>query len=477
MSGIGTVTAGLAGQPVVSVPSLDSAVGEQSDALNDSLDRLLDGFDTLNIAVSAAGDTLTCDLRAVNDRLGRVISAVCALTASPDAGGSDTIFADVSRDQAEQWLQEQGDGCLVNAANTGEVKGDSRAGGIVGSLANELDTDPAAHWQQQGDGSTLSAEVQLCLIVLDCRNSGTVTARKAEAGGIAGRMDFGYTADCENTGDVTGASQVGGVAGRSAGVLESCWVRCALTGGEEVGGVAGYGGEINNCRTMVELLPGEDTQAIRYAGTIAGRAASNAALADNQYVHESLGAVDGVTRAAQALPANFESLAAGPDAPDGFARLELTFTADGKTVATVTFRYGEGVTSLPAVPQKDGYVGSGRTWITPILRTVRQWKPNTFLMHLPWLMTAARHHKFWWMEASAHRPKSRSPPPKPAFPTPTGGPTAASPIRSPSPIRYSARRTALYTSASPTPPPDTPSGYSRTIPGSNKGLRWTAAIF
>ena len=140
-----------------------------------------------------------------------------ALTASPDAGGSDTIFVDISRDQAEQRLQEQGDGCLVNAANTGEVKGDSRAGGIVGSLANELDTDPAAHWQQQGDGSTLSAEVQLCLIVLDCRNSGTVTARKAEAGGIAGRMDFGYTADCENTGDVTGASQVGGVAGRSAG--------------------------------------------------------------------------------------------------------------------------------------------------------------------------------------------------------------------------------------------------------------------
>ena len=243
VSGIGTVTAGLAGQPVVSVPSLDSAVGEQSDALNDSLDRLLDGFDTLNIAVSAAGDTLTCDLRAVNDRLGRVISAVRALTASPDAGGSDTIFVDVSLDQAEQRLQEQGDGCLVNAANTGEVKGDSRAGGIVGSLANELDTDPAAHWQQQGDGSTLSAEVQLCLIVLDCRNSGTVTARKAEAGGIAGRMDFGYTADCENTGDVTGASQVGGVAGSSAGVLESCWVRCALTGSEEVGGVAGYGGE------------------------------------------------------------------------------------------------------------------------------------------------------------------------------------------------------------------------------------------
>ena len=64
-----------------------------------------------------------------------------------------------------------------------------------------------------------------------------------------------------------------------------------------------------------------------------------------------------MTRAAEALPASFEALASDPAAPDGFARLALTFVADGRAVATVTFRYGEGVTSLPAVPQKDGYVG------------------------------------------------------------------------------------------------------------------------
>lgn len=354
VSGMESVTTGLAGQPTVTVSPLDSAVGAQGDALNASLGTLLDGFAALNTAVTTASDTAVQDLRAVNDQLGRVVDAARALTDDPRG---QTLFADLSREQAEQQLAEQGDGCLANAGNSGDVTGQNRVGGIVGSLTSELDTDPEGHWQQDGDGSALSAEVQLRLIVLDCHNSGTVTADKEEAGGIAGRMDFGYTAGCENGGDVTGTTAVGGVVGHGEGIVEDCWVRCALQGTQEVGGVAGYGKEINRCRTMVELLPAEEGQPLRYAGTIAGRLDEDAALADNRYIHDSLGAVDGVTRAAQALPAGFEELAADPDAPDDFARLELTFVADGQTVATVTFRYGEGVTSLPAVPQKDGYVG------------------------------------------------------------------------------------------------------------------------
>lgn len=333
-------------------PALSSAAGEGSDAL----DGLLDDFDALNASLHGASDTLIDDLQAVNDRLGRVADQVQVLTDATETA-EEAVFVDVSREQAGQMLQSRSSGCLVNAANTGAVTGESRVGGIVGSLSGELDTDPAGHWQQQGEGSALSAEVQLRLIVLDSRNSGPVTAKKTEAGGIAGQMDFGYSAGCENTGDVTGSSQVGGIAGRSAGILQGCWARCVLTGSEEVGGIAGYGGEINDCRTVVELLPDEDGQTIRYAGTIAGRVAEDAELAGNRYVHETLGAVDGVTRAAQALPASFETLASDPDAPDGFAQLELTFVADGETVATVPFRYGEGVTSLPAVPQKDGYLG------------------------------------------------------------------------------------------------------------------------
>lgn len=358
ISGMETVTAGLAGQPAVTVRPLDSAVGEQGDALNASLDTLMDGFAALNTAMTAAGDAALQDLRAVNDRLGRVVDAARALTHEASTGNDRTLITDLSREQARQQLADQGDGCLANAGNGGAVSGESRVGGIVGSLANELDTDPESHWQQQGEGSALSAEVQLRLILLDCRNNGAVTASKEDAGGIAGRMEFGYTAGCENNGDVTGTTAVGGIAGHTDGIVEDCWARCALQGSQQVGGVAGYGGaEINGCRTMVELLPAEADQTIAYAGTIAGQAGPDAALADNRYVHDSLGAVDGVTRSAQALPAGFEELADDPDAPDGFARLELTFVAEGKTVATDPFRYGEGVTSLPAVPQKDGYVG------------------------------------------------------------------------------------------------------------------------
>lgn len=354
VTGINEITTGLAGQSTVRVSSLDSAVGEKGDALDASLSALLDGFSSLNTVVNAAGDTLTADLRAVNAQMGRVVDAMRGLT---DGTTGEDRFADVSREQAEQQLQDRADGCLVNAANSGAVTGDSRVGGIAGSLANELDTDPEGHWQQEGSGSALTAEVQLRLILLDCRNTGTVTAKKEAAGGVVGRMDFGYAAGCENCGDVTGSDTVGGVAGRNRGVLENCWVRCALTGGSYVGGIAGEGSDIRDCRTMVELLPAEEGTPIDYAGTIAGKAEEDAVLTGNRYISDSLGAVDGVTRAAQALPADFETLASDPAAPDGFARLELTFVADGKTVATVYFRYGEGVDALPAVPAKSGYIG------------------------------------------------------------------------------------------------------------------------
>ena len=46
-----------------------------------------------------------------------------------------------------------------------------------------------------------------------------------------------------------------------------------------------------------------------------------------------------------------------PEARDELSALsvELTFTADGQTVAVIPFRYGEGIDSLPEIPVKKGY--------------------------------------------------------------------------------------------------------------------------
>lgn len=348
LSGIGSVLSGLTGQPSVTVPSLSGAVSEEGDALDASLDALISGFSALNTTLNSVSGTVLDDLRAVNAQLGRVVDAVRDLT--DGAGDEEDILVDVSREQA----QKQAEGSIVNAANTGAVEGDSRVGGIAGSLAVELDADPEGHWEYDEDKSVLNATVQLRLVLLDCQNTGAVTAKKDNAGGIAGLMDFGYAAGCENYGDVesTDGSYVGGIAGDTEGILEDCWARCALAGSEYVGGAAGRGSQIENCRTMVEITAGDS-----YTGAIAGTVQSDGLLSGNYYVNDSLGAVDGVSRAAQATPAAFETLAADSATPSRFAQLELTFVADGETVAVLPFRYGEGVASLPAVPSKNGCIG------------------------------------------------------------------------------------------------------------------------
>ena len=47
-------------------------------------------------------------------------------------------------------------------------------------------------------------------------------------------------------------------------------------------------------------------------------------------------------------------LCTAENAPKSFAQLELTFRADGKTVAVVPFQYGRGIDSLPEIPAKKG---------------------------------------------------------------------------------------------------------------------------
>ena len=51
----------------------------------------------------------------------------------------------------------------------------------------------------------------------------------------------------------------------------------------------------------------------------------------------------------------FSALCAAGGAPELFTRLELTFTADGQTVAVIPFQYGEGIDALPEIPAKKGY--------------------------------------------------------------------------------------------------------------------------
>ena len=75
----------------------------------------------------------------------------------------------------------------------------------------------------------------------------------------------------------------------------------------------------------------------------------------NSFVHESMGAVDGISYNGRATPITYEQLLSVPELPDEFRTLTLRFVADGETVKELSFRYGESVdkSEIPAVPEKD----------------------------------------------------------------------------------------------------------------------------
>ena len=82
---------------------------------------------------------------------------------------------------------------------------------------------------------------------------------------------------------------------------------------------------------------------------------SNGTVSGNTFTSENLGALDGISYAGKAEPVDFDSLCSTEGVPELFSQLELTFVADGITVAVVPFQYGEGIESLPEIPAKKGY--------------------------------------------------------------------------------------------------------------------------
>lgn len=87
---------------------------------------------------------------------------------------------------------------------------------------------------------------------------------------------------------------------------------------------------------------------------MAGDVDADAAVSDNTFTSERLGALDGISYAGHAEPVDFDTLCTTPGVPESFSRLELTFVADGVVVEVVPFQYGEGIDVLPEIPAKKG---------------------------------------------------------------------------------------------------------------------------
>lgn len=337
----------LSEKPAISIRPVGSALQQKGDALGDVFSGLIDDGDALRQSVEDAADTLMDNLDAISDQFGVITDLLRDILDGEDETDDEDRFEDVS-DQEDGTTDT---GTVSNVRNTGTVEGDVNVAGIVGSMAIEYDFDPEDDLTEEGDRS-LDFRYQTRAVVRSSVNTGTVTGKQDYAGGVVGRMDLGRVSGCENYGTVasTNGDYTGGIAGASWGTVRGCWSKCHLSGTDYIGGIAGLAATVTDCHALTAIDEGAS-----YLGAVAGDADADGTLSGNTFTGDGLGAVDGISYAGKAEPVPFETLCATAGAPDKFSELELTFVADGGTVAVVPFQYGQGLDALPDIPAKPGY--------------------------------------------------------------------------------------------------------------------------
>ena len=356
LDGLSDITTELSEKEKIEIPSASTMFGEDPDAFFTKTDVLSDAIESLRDSIGDKKDDLYDELDALQAEMRSLRDILKRAYDDSVRADDDGFVEDISDDGGE----EEARGRVANCKNAGEVSGDINVGGIVGSLAIEYDFDPEDDIKNSGDRTLKYTYKTKCTIVR-CKNEAEVAAKKHNAGGIAGLMDFGSVYLCENRGSVatTDGDCTGGIAGKSSGTVRKSMAVCSLDGGDYVGGIVGRGQTVSDCLALVHV-----GDAGRYVGSVAGDAETGD-LAHNRFVGKTLGGIDDVSYTDVAEETDIDTFCeAAKQMLDADVTFALTFVCEDKIVAVVPFVYGEAIseTLIPAVPAKDGYYGRWDTY-------------------------------------------------------------------------------------------------------------------
>ena len=329
------------------------------DALSDPQDPLaaITGFGSrlkdLNNSASGSVDTVADDLRDINSKFNEVSNTVLAAISA--AGNPASVISDGSQGNIDKITLGKTSACT----NSGAVSGDVNTGGIAGSIAIEYELDPEDDVSADLDGE-YRRQYEYRAVVQQCANTGAVSAKRSNTGGIAGRMDLGLIISCESYGSVESdsGSCVGGIAGLTAATVRSSYAKCTLSGKKYVGGIVGSGvaeksdgsaSTVTGCWSLVDI-----TDCQQYEGAVSG--ADTGTFTDNYFVSDTLAGINRQSFAGRAEPVSFDTLAAAESMPGGMTTFTLSFVSDGKVLTSRTFSYGASFDSsvYPPLPEKDG---------------------------------------------------------------------------------------------------------------------------
>ncbi len=330
---------------------LENLGGSDWNDISNDMSGLANNINEIYGIMSDSAGYLSSDLHMANDQFSRVLM----LMSNAIGGNPQTdIFEDVSGDLNATDVE----GRVSNNLNLGRVDADNNVGGVVGAMGIEYEFDMEDTLAEKvGANGIVNNTYDAKCICADNTNRGAVLSKKDRVGGVVGSSEMGTIRSSQSYGSVESSEggYVGGVVGYSECPIQECYAMCDLKGSQYVGGIVGYGAGIVDCVSMVETGP-----ASACLGAIAGWTDMTVDAVDrNVFVHDTLGAVDGISYAGLAMPVSYEELMQRESLPNDFKALKLSFLADGVLVKELSVPYGSSVSSaqIPAVPAKAGYSG------------------------------------------------------------------------------------------------------------------------
>lgn len=310
-----------------------------------SMQSMMNGVGNAVGALSGSIGAMAAQMEEMRSTLGSIEEAV---------GGT---MKDVSDSDSADILL----GKLENCENSGNVQGDMNIGGITGSIDFENDLD-AAEDIELGENSSLNFVSEIRAVILSCENSGPVSVRHYNAGGIVGMTRFGLVKNCSSAAVVKGGSSdyIGGIVGKSDSFIRSCSAKGELEGAAYVGGIAGEGVTVSDCRSMVEISGNERLGAVLGYGEQTLDDNNSPKLRGNVYFsrERDYGGIDGISYSGVAYALSENKFFTLEGLSDIFGMVKLSFIQENGDVSVVNIPTGSRIKAedIPAINEKSGHL-------------------------------------------------------------------------------------------------------------------------
>ena len=335
------------------IPDPDTILAAQN-TLTTTLNAMPGTLRSIAYSTQATINGLTRDLNAVSGQISAMGETING--ASENLGGSIT---DISDQDTPELLT----GKVENCRNYGSVLADLNIGGIAGAIAMENDLDIFEDWEQNGEES-LNFQSEIRAVILNCENSGTVTGKKQNVGGIVGWQMFGLVKNTANTGKVDGtdADHVGGISGMSTGYIRCDWVKAEIHGKTYVGGIAGSATVVTDSLVQARLIGANEKRGAILGFAEEPRSDDQQPIAANYYlcVDTDPGAIDGISYAGLAEPKSLADFMQMEKLPELFRTVSVRFQLEDDRVVEIEVAPGGKLeaSQIPAVLEKAGYMGA-----------------------------------------------------------------------------------------------------------------------